>query len=144
MMHKPFFVFDTNCFISANLIKDSVNAKALDIALLYGIIAISSEVFNEYFEVLYREKLDKYLTESKRRKALSLIEKNSILFTPVEKVTICRDPKDDKFLELAMACIADILITGDPDLLILNPFQDIRILSPADFLKNFSALSTPD
>lgn len=137
MMHKPFFVIDTNCFISANLIKDSVNAKAFDIAILHGKIAISNEVFNEYFEVLYREKLDKYLNENKRRNALRLIEKNSILFNPVEKVTKCRDPKDDKFLELALACRAEILITGDPDLLILNPFQNIRILSPSEFLKFF-------
>ncbi len=143
-MHKPFFVFDTNCFISANLIKDSVNAKAFDLALLNGKIAISNEVLNEYFEVLYREKLDKYLNDEKRKKALRLIEKNSILFTPVEKVTVCRDPKDDKFIELALACRAEILITGDPDLLILHPFQNIRILSPADFLRNYSALNTPD
>lgn len=73
-MPKPYFVFDTNCFISANLIKDSTNARAFDMALLIGQIALSNEVLNEYIEVLYRKKLDKYLNESQR----SMPHKNNI------------------------------------------------------------------
>jgi uncharacterized protein len=137
MMFKPFFVVDTNCFISANLIKDSVSAKAFDIAILNGKIAISSEVLIEYTEVLYRDKLDKYLNENKRQNALKRIEKNSILFSPTEKITACRDFKDNKFLELALACKAKCIISGDSDLLILNPFRQIDILHPSEFIKNF-------
>ncbi len=48
---------------------------------------------------------------------------------------ICRDPKDDKYLQLAVDGNADFLITGDQDLLVLNPFHGIRILRPADFLR---------
>ena len=54
-----------------------------------------------------------------------------------EKITVCRDPKDNKFLELAVAGNADCLITGDKDLLILNPFRGIKIISPSDFLIQF-------
>ncbi len=136
-MAKPFFVVDTNCFISANLIKDSISAKAFDKAFSFGQIAISSEVLNEYTEVIYRGKLDKYLDDSKRQNALKRIEKNAILFFPIEKVIICRDEKDNKFLELALACGAKCIITGDPDLLSLNSFRNISILKPSDFLQNF-------
>ena len=51
----------------------------------------------------------------------------------ITKINLCRDPKDNKFLELAIKGKADYLISGDQDLLILNPFQEISILSPQAF-----------
>ena len=53
---------------------------------------------------------------------------------PVEKIDVCRDSKDNMILELAVAGKADFIITGDKDLKVLNPFQQIQIISPADFL----------
>lgn len=133
-MSRVFFVVDTNCFISANLIKNSTSAQAFGKALLTGKIALSDRVLDEYTEVLYREKLDKYLNETKRQNALTQVKRNSILFSPVETVTDCRDPKDNKFLELALACRASCIISGDPDLLVLHPFRGIPILNQTDFL----------
>ena len=52
-------------------------------------------------------------------------------------VTECRDPKDNKFLELAVSAKASCIITGDKDLLILNPFRGVEILNAADFLNKF-------
>ena len=52
----------------------------------------------------------------------------------ITKINLCRDPKDNKFLELAVNGKADYLISGDQDLLILNPFQEISILSPQVFI----------
>jgi len=46
----------------------------------------------------------------------------------------CRDPKDNKFLELAVAGEATHIVTGDSDLLVLNPFRDIAVLTPSEFL----------
>ncbi len=54
-----------------------------------------------------------------------------------EKITVCRDPKDNKFLELAVAGNADCIVTGDKNLLILNPFRGIKIISTSDFLIQF-------
>ena len=136
-MIKPFFVIDTNCFISANLLISSTSAKAFDKALLSGQIALSNEIFNEYTEVMYKGKLDRYLNEEKRQKALTLIYKNSIRFDPTEIVTDCRDPNDNKFLELAITCQASCIISGDVDLLVLHPFRGIPILTPANFLLIF-------
>jgi putative PIN family toxin of toxin-antitoxin system len=59
---------------------------------------------------------------------------NSEHVTPTEAVTICRDPKDNKFLELANALKADYIISGDKDLLELGEFEGARILKPSEFL----------
>jgi uncharacterized protein len=134
-MSKPFFVIDTNCFISANLIKNSASAVAFDKALLNGIIALSDKVLNEYTDVLYREKLDKYLSLGERQIILKQLNRNAIFFTPVETITDCRDPGDNIFLELAIACQATCIISGDSDLLVLHPFRGIPILNPTKFLE---------
>ena len=52
----------------------------------------------------------------------------------LESIRICRDPKDDKFLEAAISGSAEFIVTGDHDLLSLDPFRGIHILSPAGFL----------
>ena len=56
------------------------------------------------------------------------------LVIPNQTVTACRDPKDNKFLEAALAGEADAIVTGDNDLLVLNPFEGVNILRPAEFL----------
>jgi len=82
-----------------------------------------------------RSKFDPYFSKEKRANTLEFIAKDAKWFTPTETIRDCRDPKDDKFLELAVASKADFLITGDSDLLVLNPFRKTRILTMADFSK---------
>ena len=50
-----------------------------------------------------------------------------------ERIAACRDPTDDKFLELAANGRADLIVSGDTDLLALNPFRGIPIVTPAIF-----------
>jgi uncharacterized protein len=57
--------------------------------------------------------------------------RNSDSFT----VSECRDPKDDKFLEVAVAGKADVIVSGDEDLEVLDPFEGIPVISPAKFLR---------
>ncbi|MES2427501.1 MAG: putative toxin-antitoxin system toxin component, PIN family [Bacteroidota bacterium] len=132
------FVFDTNTLISAALLKQSINARALDLALDLGRIVVSEPVLEEFTEVIFRKKFDKYLSDEKRLEAISRIEKNSLIFFPKEKISACRDPKDNKFLELAMSANAACIVTGDQDLLVLNPFDKIPILSPNNFMQEFN------
>jgi putative PIN family toxin of toxin-antitoxin system len=133
------FVFDTNTLISAALLKQSINARALNYALDLGRIVISHPVLEEFTEVIFRKKFDKYfLNDEERLEAISRIEKNALIFFPKERVTACRDPKDNKFLELAIAANASCIVTGDLDLIILNPFYTIPILSASDFIKEFT------
>jgi len=131
-----FFVLDTNALISAFLLSaNSVAALAYYKAKEHGEIVLSEDTFNEFSDVFIRPKFDKYLGPGKR---LAIIEdlKDTVKFTPVaKKIQACRDPKDDKYLELAVAAGAACIVTGDKDLLVLHPFHNISILTPADFLK---------
>jgi predicted nucleic acid-binding protein len=54
---------------------------------------------------------------------------------PQEEITACRDPSDNKFLEVAVAGEADLIVSGDDDLLVLNPFREIPIVTPRAFLQ---------
>lgn len=138
MRQTDFFVFDTNSLLSAVLITSSVNANALDIAINRGRIVLSDSVLLEFKEVIFRKKFDKYFLNIKERlEAIEKIEHNSIFFSPVKTISICRDPKDNKFLELAVAADASCIITGDKHLLVLNPFRNIPILNATAFLNTF-------
>ena len=136
-MTKLFLVVDTNAFISAQLIEGSTSARAYDKALTMGKIAVSENVLSEYFEVLHRPKLDKYLSAERREVIIEKLLSVAILLKPIERITACRDPKDNKFLELALTANAAALISGDPHLLELHPFRDIPIINASDFLKNY-------
>lgn len=112
-MNKPNFIFDTNTFISAILLESSVSASALDRAFNIGRIVVSEATVSEFTQVLFRKKFDKYLTNERRLQALSKLERDTLLHPVITKVTVCRDPKDDKYLELAIDSKAACIVTGD-------------------------------
>ena len=128
------FVFDTNVIVSAALLAGSVPRKAFDKALDKGKILISVPVLLELAEVLSRKKLNKYLLEDERMRFLVAVLKEAELIEVTEEVTDCRDAKDNKFLELAISGKADFIVSGDDDLLVLNTFRGVPILSPREFL----------
>jgi uncharacterized protein len=128
------FVLDTNVVVSALLLADSIPRPAFDKALEQGTILISVPVILELADVLSRKKLNKYLLEDERMRFLIGLLKETELIDTTEPIAICRDPNDDKFLELAVDGNADYIVTGDADLLVLHPFRGIQILTPKDFL----------
>jgi uncharacterized protein len=77
------------------------------------------------------------LNDDQRFEAIDRIKANSLIFFPKTSITACRDPKDNKFLELAITAEASCIVTGDQYLLVLHPFDNITICSPPDFLKLF-------
>ena len=83
---------------------------------------------------MYRPRFNRYISYVQRNEFLKLLLRRSELVEITESVRACRDPKDDKILELAINGNADYVITGDEDLLALNPFQGIPIIRPAEFL----------
>lgn len=131
------FVFDTNIFVSASLLKGSVNDRAIDKAFEIGEVIVSPRIFSEFTEVIFRSKFDKYLTDERRLQIIQKLEQDTHLFEPTITLNDCRDPKDNKFLELAVEAGASCIVTGDKDLLVLHPFQNILIIAPAEFLKFF-------
>ena len=135
---NDFFVFDTNSLISAALISTSTNRKALEKAISLGSIAIAPNTLDELLDVIFRQKLDKYFPDNNERLALvNIIEANAVLFSPEISINECRDKKDNKFLELAITANARCIISGDNDLLVMNPFRNIPILNAVDFLSKY-------
>ena len=132
-----YFVFDTNTLISGFLFRKSVPRTAYEEVVRKGNIVSSLDTLNEVSTVFLRDKFEKYLPYDERLLVLEEFEDISELLEINEKITACRDPKDDKFLELAVAANASCIITGDDDLLVLHPFRKIPILNASDFLVQF-------
>lgn len=86
-------------------------------------------------EVLGRQKFDRYLTREEREEFLEALVERAVLIDLVIEVRACRDPKDDQILELALNGEAEYIISGDRDLLVLNPFQGVKIVTAEDFLQ---------
>ena len=136
------FVIDTNSLISAFLLEKSVSRFAYDRARAAGTIVLSSETYREFGDVFIRPKFDRYVALSKRQQIIEDIQSVAVLLEVTKTITACRDPKDDKFLLLAVSVGASI-ITGDQDLLVLHPFQNIPILTPANFLQGADDFDKP-
>ena len=131
------FVVDTNVLISANLSVNSANRKAFERAREIGVLIYSKETLSEFFEAFSRPKFDKYISKERRLSDVSTFRNVAHLIDVSVKINACRDAKDNKFLELAVEAGATCIITGDADLLVLHPFENIPILTAPDFLVAF-------
>ena len=127
-------VIDTNVIISAILFRHSTPWRALVLALTEGLVLSSSATRNELREVLSRPKFDRIAPRLLRLQEAEIVLEATYLVQIIEPVRACRDPRDDKFLELALDGRADAVITGDADLLALHPFRNTQILTPAAFV----------
>jgi hypothetical protein len=131
-------VFDNNVLISAALLKHSVPFKAFEKAVKNHLILRSSEILLEFRNTLFKSKFDRYFRNELAREDFIISFVAASTDTEVtQQITACRDPKDNMYLELALSGKADCIVTGDNDLLVLNPFQNIRIITPKEFLDHF-------
>ena len=103
-----------------------------------GIILYSETTLNELEQVLNRKKFNKYLSLEDRQLFLLKFISSSQLVSITENITVCRDEKDNRFLELAVSGKASVIVTGDLDLLVLTPFQGVEIVTPDIFIERFS------
>ena len=136
MMTKP-FIFDTNTLISAYILTDSKSRRAYNKAFDAGILIYSTATFDEFAETFVRLKFEKYLPLDKRFSAIKEFLAKAASIDVEIVISECRDPKDNKFLELAVSANAACIVTGDKDLLVLHPFRGISILNATDFLNEF-------
>jgi uncharacterized protein len=128
-------IFDTNTLLSAAIFPNSVSSKAFQKGLLIGDIVYSPEILVEIREVFSRPKFDKYVSGNDRARFLKDFIAAAIpINAPHFDLPICRDPKDEMFLELAVAANADYIITGDKDLSVLHPFGNTSIIGSGQFL----------
>ncbi|MDJ0597651.1 MAG: putative toxin-antitoxin system toxin component, PIN family [Crocosphaera sp.] len=129
------FVLDTNIIVSSVLLTKSKPNTAFKKAQQLGIIIVSPTTWQELETVLFRSKFDRYITlEERQQFLLDLSQTVEFILEMGFTTDICRDPKDNKYLELAVNGQAESIITGDQDLLILYPFQSINIITVHDFL----------
>jgi uncharacterized protein len=129
-------VVDSNVFVSAIILPRSVPRQAVDLALDQGVLLFSEATMSELADVLFRQKLDRYVSREGRKDFLRELASGAELVPIIQLVRECRDPRDDKFLEVALNGRADVIVTGDADLLRMHPWRDVAILSPAGYLNS--------
>jgi len=130
-------VLDTGVLVSALISRQGTTGAVLQALRDARFSAIYSiEMLVEIIDVLGREPFrTKYHIEADDITVLiNLVRLRGELVTPGRRIQACRDPNDDKFLEAALAGKADCVVSGDADLLVLTPFEDIPIMRPAEFL----------
>ena len=134
MTDRARVVVANSALVSRLLIPDSVAGQAVRKAVDEAQLLVSDATLEDLADFLAHPKLDPYATLEDRQEFIRLLgriaEPVPITFT----VRACRDPKDDKFMELAITGRADLIVTGDKGLLELNPFRDTPIITPAESL----------
>lgn len=132
-------VFDTSTLVSAALRVGSIPHQALKQAIALGEVCVSVATLSELEQVLLRPKFDRYQPQDVRRAFVELVRKLAVQ-VPVSAtdeagvIPTCRDPNDNPFLALILACAADALVSSDADLLVLHPWRGVPILTPGAYL----------
>jgi uncharacterized protein len=134
MSPKDRYVFDTGVLVSAAIFPESIPGQAMRQGLRKGNLVLSPATAEELTAELGRPKFDRYVSPRTRQRFIAALVHAAHVVETNQSIAICRDPTDDKFLELAVGCAASFLVTGDQDLLALNPVQGIPIVTPAQFL----------
>lgn len=126
-------VLDTNVLVSAALKDKSPPAVAVRTIEQHDVLLKSRATERQFFEVLARPYFASLIAPAASAWLKELMATAEAV-TIAERIVACRDPTDDKFLELAVNGRADLIVSGDGDLLVLNPFRNIPIIKPAVFV----------
>lgn len=133
-------VFDASSLVGAAIGAESVPRRAVNAARRQDRFALSKAVHDEVVEVLHRPRLARFIDRALRDELLDLLVPGAAWFEPGERVVDCRDAKDNKYLELALAASASIVVSSDADLLVLHPWRGVRILQPAAYLADLGMI----
>ena len=131
-------VFDASTVVGAVLSADGIPRRALVAAQALCVTALSNEVYAELVEVLSRPKFAR-VPHAERTIILDLLSATAAWSRSDVAVDECRDPGDNKYLELAAAAKADVIVSSDEDLLVLDPWRGIRIVRAREFLEMVQA-----
>lgn len=133
-MTRDRVVIDTNVLISSLFLTTSTPARAVEKAVTDAQLVATTETLRELIETLLLPKFDRYVRRERRDALLQRVASLVEIIDVLQPIRASRDPKDDKFLEAAVNGRADVIVAGDKDLLDLNPFRGIAIVTPADYL----------
>ena len=134
---KQRIVIDTNVYVSRLIRVQSIPGRAVGRAWSEAVTLVSAATLEELRVVLRRHKLARYIQSGKIEPYIVRVREVSLYIPNPPPIRACRDPRDDKFLEVAVHGHADVIVTGDADLLALHPFRGIAILSPSDYLERY-------
>jgi len=132
-------VLDTSTLVGAALKPGSVPHQALLHALARCDICASVQTWLELDQVMQRDRFDRHLERDTRLSFAALLRQSMHFFavTPADEAAVqppCRNTTENKFLALVQVCQADVLVSSDDDLLVLNPWRGVPVLRPAEFL----------
>ncbi|HXC39026.1 MAG TPA: putative toxin-antitoxin system toxin component, PIN family [Burkholderiales bacterium] len=136
MADRERVVVDTNVLVSRLLLPRTTAGRAVQLAVDQHQLLVSEATLDELADVLSRPKFDSYVSAEDRQTFFRLLLRIAEIVSISTPVRVCRDPADDKFLELAVSGEASWIVTGDQDLLVLNPFRDIHVAAPSEFLEH--------
>ena len=140
-------VIDTSSLIAVCLYPDRAPAIIYRQALQRFELVATKETLAELSHVLSRSKFDRWRSRDVRMTWLENYADNISVYAPAIRVADCRDAKDDKFLDAALAAKADVIVCSDDDLWVLHPYRGIDILSLQAFaqkyLSDFQSPNTP-
>ena len=127
-------VFDTNILFSAAFKRVGVPAQVFDLVVT-GMLTpcLSDAILAEYLDVLARPVLRPHAARA--REVLELMAKFAVHVSPTQKLSLCSDPDDDRFLECALAAEASYLVTGNIRQFPKN-YKPVAIVSPRQLLKH--------
>ena len=134
-MTRERVVLDTNVIISGLLSSTSTPAQAVERAITCGQLLASTATLRELVTTLLSPRLDRYVPRGRRDALFLRLAPLVEIVEVVQQVRACRDPDDDKFLEAEVNGRADVVVSGDADLLALHPFRQIPILTPAAYVR---------
>jgi putative PIN family toxin of toxin-antitoxin system len=127
-------VVDTNIFTSILIRPGETLSAFIDYIDRHATILYSAETLTELVNVLRRRKFRAYTTPEEVAEFVRWIIATGELVAVDDVPAVSRDPKDDKFIALAVAGRAEYLVSGDKDLIVLGRIGEIPIVSPAAFL----------
>ncbi|MFZ0317961.1 MAG: putative toxin-antitoxin system toxin component, PIN family [Candidatus Sulfotelmatobacter sp.] len=130
-------VVDTNILVSFAIRPNRDFERLFDYLAASGITLVSEETIAELFAVLTRDKFRTYIPQERAIDYVEWYSGISEFVVVREHLTACRDPKDDKFLALAVAGKADCIVSGDSDLLDMVAYEGIPVYRAAEVLKLF-------
>ena len=133
-MTRERIVIDTNVLISSLFLATSTPAQAVDKAVTNAQLVATPETLRELIEKLHSPKFDRYVRRERRDALLERVAPLVEIIDVLQSIRASRDPKDDKFIEAAVNGRANVIVTGDNDLLDLNPFRGIAIVTPAAYV----------
>jgi uncharacterized protein len=139
-MARDRIVVDTNVLISSFILTSSAPAHAVDRAILTGHLVGTTATLRELHETLLAPRFERYLALAGREALLQRFVAIIEIVEVLQPIKASRDPRDDTFLEAAVNGAAQIIISGDRDLLILHPLRGVAILTPAAYLKRRTSL----